>query len=496
MKSGRLIIGVLAIAVSGVLSFTAAIDVSLNPSLRYQTIDGFGAFGTGDYNKAVNDMGMTIHRGGAYGYSYGPHDFLKQTSNLAKANGDQMKLFISVWTPPGDMKEGPFYSGGCSDGANMCGGILSPSKYEAFGNYLAKIADDYKAAGIPLYAISPQNEPWLPMWYVSCTYDQIQYRNMLRVVGPILAKRHPELKIIAAEMFLSASSWEMNSFLRDSSGQYVDILARHGYTVSGAGVSLPGWKAYAAMNAYANTGRKREVWMTEQSNYAESWEATAQNGIYAMALDIYMLLKYGNGSGWVWWKLSGGGGVGGSTEGLMNGGNPEKKSYYCLKQYARYIRPGAVRIEASMDTAKGIYSAAFHHPVKKQLSVVVINAATAGQEVTLTGNKLPASMDWYLTNGSKNCEKQASLTGTSKSLTIPARSLVTLMGDNYIPDITATAVVAAGYKRNSRAGAASKIATYNLIGKKMGTLSQGASRSVCIQKRTDGSLGIELHGNK
>ena len=59
------------------------------------------------------------------------------------------KLIFSVWSAPAYMK---------SNGSTSQG-FLKRGSYQALADYLSKFCDAYTAAGLPVYAISPANEP-------------------------------------------------------------------------------------------------------------------------------------------------------------------------------------------------------------------------------------------------------------------------------------------------------------------------------------------------
>jgi glucosylceramidase len=90
-------------------------------------------------------------------------------------------LMASPWSAPAWMKEND----------SLVGGHLQPRWYGAFADYLVRFSDEYAKAGLPLYALSLQNEPG---------YDTPDYPGMVvtpgeraRLVagelGPRLAKR-------------------------------------------------------------------------------------------------------------------------------------------------------------------------------------------------------------------------------------------------------------------------------------------------------------------
>jgi len=343
------------------------------------------------------------------------------------------------------MKVGPFYDGGCVDGYNMCGGTLDPAKYADFAGWVCNNIKAYQDQGVKIYGVSLQNEPWLAIWYVSAIYTNLQYRDMLKAVVPAIRQRFPDIKIYGAEMWLGAGGWDL-PYLRDDpdAARCIDVLARHGYDGGGANANInASRKTYSDLYNMAQLGgRAREVWQTETSGFTETWVVEDGSCIFAMARDILNWLRYANASAWVWWKLEGAGGVNGAAEGLMSG-STGKKQYYALKQYARYLRPGAVRIASTVqDSANGVGAVAFWHRQKKTLSLVMINAATTTMPVTLSANGLPSSFKWYLTDQTRNCTAQNDIQpGTAVQL--PPRSLSTFTAEGYDPSITVKACVAA-----------------------------------------------------
>jgi O-glycosyl hydrolase len=61
----------------------------------------------------------------------------------------EIKVIASPWSPPGWMKT--------SD--SMIGGTLLPSSYAPLAAYFVQFVKFYEAAGVPIFAVTPQNEP-------------------------------------------------------------------------------------------------------------------------------------------------------------------------------------------------------------------------------------------------------------------------------------------------------------------------------------------------
>ncbi len=70
------------------------------------------------------------------------------------------KLIFSVWSAPAYMK---------SNGSTSQG-FLKRGSYQAFADYLSNFCDAYTAAGLPVYAISPANEPEYAASWNSCLW--------------------------------------------------------------------------------------------------------------------------------------------------------------------------------------------------------------------------------------------------------------------------------------------------------------------------------------
>jgi len=107
---------------------------------------------------------------------------------LVRQKNPELLFFASPWSPPGWMK---------STGT-MIGGDLLPRWYPVYAEYFVKFIRAYEAEGIPIYAVTIQNEPGVdrakeknPKWfYPSCHWTGEQERDFIRDhLGPAL-RRH------------------------------------------------------------------------------------------------------------------------------------------------------------------------------------------------------------------------------------------------------------------------------------------------------------------
>lgn len=440
-------------------------NITIDKSVKYQTIDGFGFFGANDVwwgsqnlwneawgDKIINDLGITIWRNEWYPPSIAganqDADWNKQkpvvTGLKAKADqyGVDLKYIVSVWSPPADMKWLCSFSWAGDANATRNagtvstknGGTLNPGKYAAYAEWMKSCIQAYKDSGIDLYALSLQNEPLFEEPYNSCTYTTQWYCDLLNNVVPLIKTFFPDVKIFGAENMLEMEGknenypWFYHKAIKDNptAGNNIDILAVHGYSdgvsASSGSELAKMWKNH--MDQFSTPMNKR-VWMTETSGYSDSWTGKGTTpGALNLAMDIYSGLTYGNMNGWVWWQGSELSGI--SNYSLMSGSTTGKK-YYVSKHFYRYIRPGAIRIKSASDDPD-IFVTAFEHTAKGTSTIVIINNGSEARSVSVQGDGLPAVFNIFLTtSGSENCKDSGTLTtGADNRFELPAKSVVTL----------------------------------------------------------------------
>src|ERR1035437_4748567 len=84
--------------------------ITVDPLVRYQKYLGVGGTGQGDFKTLVPEMGMSVHRV-CLDAEKGMDDSLRyalESKAAAKAAGQEMIYIASNWSPPPEMKVGPF----------------------------------------------------------------------------------------------------------------------------------------------------------------------------------------------------------------------------------------------------------------------------------------------------------------------------------------------------------------------------------------------------
>jgi len=158
----------------------------------------------------------------------------------------QLKVFASPWSPPGWMKTSQ----------SMIQGSLLPSAYQPLANYFVKFVKAYEQAGVPIYAITMQNEPLnVPANYPGMGMSAGEQAAFLRGnLGPALRDAGLRTKILIFD-----HNWDLIRFplevLSDrQADQFASGIATHCY---GGSVT--------AQNELHDRYPDKGIWMTECS---------------------------------------------------------------------------------------------------------------------------------------------------------------------------------------------------------------------------------------
>ncbi len=443
------------------------VAITLDYTVKYQTIDGFGFFGAKDVwwgsaanmwdedwgEKVIADLGVSVWRNEIYPPAIpGANqdaDWNKQRpvveglKTVADRHQVPLKFIATVWSPPADMKWAAEFSWVGDENATRWedpsvttkgGGTLNPNKYNEYAVWLNGHLQLYKDLGIDLYALSLQNEPGFSQSFNSCTYTVSWYNDLLVNVVPKIKAAFPTVRIFGSENMLLNEGrdedwpWFYHSAIKanEAAAANIDILAVHGYSdgvLPNSGSELVSmWQNHATQFMEP---MQKDVWMTETSGYGEMWDSDdSGSGAFSLGLDIMTALNHGNVSAWLWWQGSQLDGIGDYN--LMNGLSTGKK-YHVSKHYYRYIRPGAVRVNVTSADAD-VFVTAFEHADKGTTTIVIINAGDA-KAISLLGSGLPEVFNMYRTSqlSTENCTFVAEVgSGLANEFTLPANSIVTL----------------------------------------------------------------------
>lgn len=117
----------------------------------------------------------------------------------ALAVNPKLKIIASPWSPPGWMKSS----------GSMIGGTLLPSSFAPLARYFVRFVQSYEAAGVPIFAVTPQNEPRnIPADYPGMGMTADEQTTFVRdYLGPAFRDAHLTTKIM-----LFDHNWDMLDF--------------------------------------------------------------------------------------------------------------------------------------------------------------------------------------------------------------------------------------------------------------------------------------------
>ncbi|HLH55837.1 MAG TPA: glycoside hydrolase family 30 beta sandwich domain-containing protein [Verrucomicrobiae bacterium] len=351
---------------------------------------------------------------------------------IYEARLDDLKLIATVWSPPKWMKTN-------HDTRN--GGSLRPDRREHFAKYLAAYCQGFeKTYGVPIFALSIQNELMFKESYNSCLYnpDTTEWADAMAAVAKAFRRYGIKTKLFGPEN-MGLPGWFLENnrkfaaqvITNHDTMAFVQAWAFHGYQSDGKTVasSKNNWAAY--FQAFKSTGK--ELWMTETSGNSPSWIHTNKegtpDGALAMGVALHDALVAGNINAWTYWSFQDGDSV--NEYNLTARGDKNSKKYNAAKHFFRYIRPGAVRVRATPDT-DNLNVSAFLHDQQQTLTLVFVNIATDSVDVNLHIPATPGvkSFKVFVTtpDASFVAQSAAKVSDGITSLSVPAQSIVTLYG--------------------------------------------------------------------
>ncbi len=268
------------------------------------------------------------------------------TAKLAVARG--AIVFSTPWSPPAAYK---------SNGSFTSGGSLLSSHYSDWAKEIATYVTMMASNGVPLYAVSVQNEPDLTTNYGSCIYTAEQIHDFVPYLYSALQSAGAgSTKIIIAEQ----SSWSIDltsATMADAKvAPDVGIIAAHGYR--------------GKIQPYS-TGSAR-LWQTEDSSQSSTYDGSMTDAIQ-WAKKIHDYLSVANVNAWVWWFLTDMPSQGEGTDNAaltdLQGNFPKRA--YVTGQWSKFVRPGWSRVGVSYSGPVQII--AFKDPGSQSFAIVAVN---------------------------------------------------------------------------------------------------------------------------
>ncbi len=438
--------------------------------------------GAGSYEQgAASKISSEWRREECFQNAAGVYDWNKQAGNrwfaqAAKARGVENFLLFSIAPPVQMAKNGLAFGDG---GAELGKLNLKADKYDDLADFLTEVAKNYTQAGIPIQYISPFNEPqwdWTAKGGSEASQEGSSATNaeafqLIKELQTQLTNKSLTSKLAIGEVAQHSYAYGpitgnpnrsdvINYFWNPTSPGYIGsmsgvekIISSHSYFSQPDMASLISNRQslankVTAANQGLNYWQSEYCILSDEDNIAGGGRDLGINAALYIARVIHTDLAIANASSWQWWLgispsdykdglvyVADANGNMGELPATKNDGLVYKsKMLWALGNYSRFVRPGMIRVEATIEgitspqtAAAKLMISAYKNPTTKELVIVVINMSNTGEKIKLAGlNFATAQLKTYTTSDNKELQFTESAAG--ENIKIGAKSIVTFTG--------------------------------------------------------------------
>jgi glucosylceramidase len=391
--------------------------ITVNPDQKFQSIDGFGMALTGGSASLINQKLNAAQRtalltelfkndGNNIGISYlrisigasdlssapftyddtitpdtallkfsiAPEktDLIPVLKEIIQLN-PQLQIMGSPWSAPVWMKTTPSFRGGA----------LNPAYYGAYARYLVRYVQEMAKEGIPIAAITPQNEPEnpnnTPSLVMTAEEQKVFVKNHL---GPAFEKAGLKTKIVIFDHNCDHPNYPISILDDPAAKKYINGTAFHMYLGD-----------ISAMSTVHNAHPDRDVYFTEQWVSAKG-EFGGDLGWHTKNLIIGATRNWAKTV--LEWNLAADEHQNPHTEGgcteclgaiTINGSAVKRNTaYYIIAHASKFVVPQSVRIGSNEE--KGLSNVAFLTPEGKTVLIVLNDSGAEKRFNIRIGSKM------------------------------------------------------------------------------------------------------------
>ena len=312
------------------------------------------------------------------------------TAQAAKKINPELQFFASPWSPPGWMKLTGTMEGG---GATNVNTLRDDDKiYAAYALYFEKYVNGFKAHGLPIARLCPQNEMDYSPKYPGCV---LQPSQMVRLVTQHLSPRFKTDHV-------STEIWP--GTFREGRNQTfaLDCLENDAFRADISGIGIQYFKTNAVTALHAAFPSVRlmhtEAWDGTGKNISGATRVSEMIGIFSSGCENYaywnMMLDERQRSGWD---------LGNTHQDSLVTIDHENKTVRYNEDFqpiylvSKFVRPGVVRVASKFEPAA---DSPFNPPVcafvAKDGTVLVLTQNQRDEPVTvelkIDGAAIPVSV--------------------------------------------------------------------------------------------------------
>jgi glucuronoarabinoxylan endo-1,4-beta-xylanase len=266
--------------------------------------------------------------------------------------------------------------------------------------------------GVPMYAISVQNEPDFGDWTRWTAEKMVTFtkENASAIRTKVMAPESFQFRRAMSDPILNDADACAN----------LDIVGGHIY---GGGLA-----PYPLAES-----KGKEIWMTEHYTDSEN-----SGNLWPMALDVgtetHNIMTAGMNA-YIWWYIVRF--YGPISDGTNNSGDKGDvtKRGYIMSQYSRFIRPGYFRIQCNSSPQSNVFTSAYKDSTSSKVVIVAINTSSQAKNQTFTFQNGDVEMFTpFVTSETKNCSCESSILVTNDSLnvTLEGESITTFVSGDIV----------------------------------------------------------------
>jgi glucosylceramidase len=271
---------------------------------------------------------------------------------------------------------------------NLLGGELQEQFEETYANYLVKYLDAYRKQGIPIFALTLQNEPaYAPISYPGMTMGaETRARIVSKYLGPKLEGRKPRTGILEWDHNWTPVEEPLAVLADTKAARYIDGVAWHCY----GGSQHEQGRVHRAHP-------DKDAYITECTG--GDWPLNMNGELLWFSRNLLVTGIRQWARGVVYWNLAldenHGPHFGGCaacrgviTIDSQTGDVTRTDEYYALAHFSRFVLPGAVRLKSTdTDADKGIANVAFKND-DGSIVLVMVNINTEARRVSVAQGQM------------------------------------------------------------------------------------------------------------
>jgi glucosylceramidase len=282
----------------------------------------------------------------------------------ARQINPNIKLLATPWSPPAWMKTS----------GSLLGGAFLPSADAPLAAYFVKFMQAYAAQGLPIYAITPQNEPGYISDFPTMQWPAAQEAGFVQsYLSPALASAGLYPHVLAYDWNWRDTSYSLAVLGNSGARQHLAGTAYHCYGGDPA-IMAAVHAAYPTKDVYETECASALAHVSPIDliiHSARNWSKTAI--LWNIALDTSGGPKVGHGclpcTGIV-------------TVDQHTGDVTYTSDYYQIGHASKFVRPGAYRIASTSYAPGSLEDVAFKNP-DGSIAVIVHNSASSARTFML-----------------------------------------------------------------------------------------------------------------